>query len=80
MSVVLQELKSFRRFLDEKIQDGEELTPEQALAKWRASDTERTAAIEAIREGLEDVRSGRLQSFEDFDREFRSRRDLARDV
>jgi len=77
MSPVSVELKAFRQFLDERIVRGENLTPEQALAAWRVIDVDRREAIEAVREGLDDVEAGRIRPLDEFDKEFRARHGLA---
>ncbi|MEX0700634.1 MAG: hypothetical protein WD069_00920 [Planctomycetales bacterium] len=52
------ELESFHEFVGERLRQGDAvISPEQALAQWR----ERVETVEAIREGLDDVRAGRVR-------------------
>jgi hypothetical protein len=56
-------------------QGGRQLPPEEIVRKWRA-EREMEESCAAIREGLADIEAGRVQSLEDFDREFRERNGL----
>jgi hypothetical protein len=69
------DVRAFRRFLDEKLSNGEaSLTLDEALGLWEyenASDEQREETRAAIRQGLADVESGQVGPFEEFDRKFR---------
>jgi uncharacterized protein with von Willebrand factor type A (vWA) domain len=72
------ELESFHRFLGEQLAGGgADLTPEECLDLWQTQRRERAETMEAIRQGLSDIAAGRLQSLEDFDRDFRTRHHIA---
>jgi hypothetical protein len=64
-------LQSFHMFVEKQLasQSTSRMSPEEALAAWR----EEQETLAAIREGLEDVATGRTKSLEDFDRDFRQR-------
>ncbi len=59
----INDLQAFKRFIDEKLSNGgTEFTLDEALAYWEIEnqpEEEREATLQAIREGLEDMRSGR---------------------
>lgn len=66
----LEELHSFHNFLGKKLAEPgtDVLSPEEALDLWRLENPtpqEHAAAVDAIREGLEDMRAGRLQPARD---------------
>ena len=78
----LNELGEFHRFLGEKVLlTGFSLSPEQALEEWRnlhpipfAADDE----IAALQEAIDDIEKGDAGiPFEEFDKEFRARRNLS---
>jgi hypothetical protein len=56
------DLAAFRHFIDEQLAQGAtSLTPAQCLELWEIeniSDEERAAAVEAVREALDDMRAG----------------------
>jgi len=68
------QLQSFHRFIARKLEMGigDSLSPEEALAQWRAEQE----TLTAIREGLADVEAGRTKSLAEFDRDFRQRHNL----
>lgn len=74
------ELVQFQRFLNERIEAGVALTPEEALDLWRdenpvAEDFQESVA--AIREALADMAAGDTGiPLEQFDAEFRRRHGL----
>jgi hypothetical protein len=74
------DLRAFLRFVDEKLESsGESLTLDDALSLWdyeTQGDKERQETIEAIGRGLKDVGEGRTRPIEDFDREFRKKRNF----
>ena len=77
----LDELTSFHRFLSARLSHGNAgLSPEECLREWRSELAERSATLAAIQEGLDDLRADRVQSLEDFDREFRLRHNIPEDV
>ena len=55
-------LKGFHAYIGEKLARGRDLSPELALALWRA----RLREVAAIREGLEDVERGETMAAADF--------------
>jgi hypothetical protein len=71
----INDVRAFRSFLDEKLSNGEvSLTLDEALGLWEyenASDEEREETQAAIRQGLADVESGRVEPIEEFDHKFR---------
>jgi hypothetical protein len=76
------DLRSFQQFVAEKVNGGgENLSPEEVLDQWRtlhpppgATDPDDLAAIQ---EAIDDMEAGDTGvPFEEFDREFRSRRNL----
>lgn len=77
------ELRDFHRFLGDKLQNGgADWSPEEALDEWRRLHPDGQAVadeVAAIQEALADVANGdRGIPFEEFDREFRKRRNLLR--
>lgn len=64
-------LENFHNFLGEQLRSSRSasISPEEALLLWR----ERQETIEAIREGLDDVESGRVKLLDEFLREFENR-------
>lgn len=68
-------LENFHQFIGEQLRSNAspEISPEEALVLWR----ERQETIEAIREGLDDVESGRVKPLDDFLRDFESRHRIA---
>jgi hypothetical protein len=78
---MVEELREFHRFLTEKVgANAADLSPEEALDEWRRLHPSPAALDEdaqAIREALDDVANGdRGMPFDQFDREFRQRRNL----
>lgn len=66
------ELRSFQQFIAEQLRNGGPMpSPEECVGLWRM-ERERAETLAAIREGLEDVKAGRVQSLEEFDAEFRA--------
>ena len=55
-------LESFHDYIGEKLARGRDLSPELALALWRA----RLREVAAIREGLDDVNRGETVAAADF--------------
>jgi hypothetical protein len=80
-AVAVNELREFHRFLSEKVTAAATtLSPEEALDEWRRLHPS-TEAIEedaaAIQEALNDMNKGdKGIPFDDFDREFRARRNI----
>jgi hypothetical protein len=77
----IAELRAFHHFLTDKLgDDGIDLSPEEALDEWRRLHPQTQAFDEdvaAIREALDDMAKGdRGMSFDDFDRDFRTRHNL----
>ena len=69
-----------RAFLDFAVAnlagDGVDLTLDEALTRWELeheTEAEKSQTIQAVREGLDDLRAGRSRPFDEFDREFRER-------
>ena len=64
-------LESFHRFVGEQLRSdaAAQMSPEQALALWR----ERQEAVQAIREGLDDVEVGRTKPLNEFLADFATR-------
>jgi hypothetical protein len=77
----VNDLQAFKGFVDEQlVSGGPGLTVDEVLARWdheNQSEPERAATLEAIREGLNAMRSGRTRPFADFDRAFRDRRGIS---
>jgi predicted transcriptional regulator len=69
-------LESFHQFIGEQLrsQQGANLSPEEALVLWH----ERQDAIEAIREGLDDIEAGRVKPLDEFLRDFENRHRIVR--
>jgi hypothetical protein len=76
------DLRRFHQFVAEKVSSGSDnLSPEEVLDQWRnlhpapgATDPDELAAIQ---EAVDDLEAGdKGIPFEDFDREFRARRNL----
>ncbi len=63
-------LESFHEFVGRQLASSavEQMSPEEALARWR----EQEETIAAIREGLADVEAGRVRPVEDVIRELRA--------
>ena len=68
-------LENFHQFIGEQLRCNQSasISPEEALVLWR----EREETIEAIREGLEDVKSGRVKPLDEFLRDFENRHRIA---
>lgn len=68
-------LESFHQFVAERLRSdqGASISPEEALVLWR----ERQETTEAIREGLDDVESGRIKPLDEFLRDFENRHRIA---
>jgi hypothetical protein len=78
---VAQDLREFHQFVGEKLSNGAvDLSPEGALDEWRMLHPEAALQDEelaALREALTVIDNGdRGVSFEEFDRDFRKRRNL----
>jgi predicted transcriptional regulator len=72
----LSEAESFYSYVGDALNRGEGQLPLVAIVqKWQA-EREMEESCAAIREGLSDIEAGRVQSLEDFDREFRSQHGL----
>ena len=75
------EFERYHRFQEGLLAQGrKDLPPEEVLRLWRTQNQEYAHTVDAIREGLEDVKAGRVQSFEQFDREFRRQHDIPHDA
>jgi hypothetical protein len=75
------EFERYHRFQEGLLAQGHrDLSPEEVLRLWRTENREYTDTVDAIREGLEDVEAGRVQPFEQFDREFRRQHDISNDA
>jgi hypothetical protein len=77
-----KELAEFHRFVAEKLAQGEaDLSPEAVVDQWRElhPDTEALAEeVAAIKESLTEMAAGdRGTPFDEFDREFRAKHNLA---
>ena len=77
----LDDLRDFHRFLGEKVNNGgESLSPEEVLDEWRLLHPDPKAVqddIAAIQEAIDDMDNGDSGiPFEEFDRDFRTRRNL----
>jgi hypothetical protein len=77
----LHDLRDFHRFLGQKVSNGgESLSPEEVLDEWRVLHPDPRAIEEdraAIQEAIEDMENGDTGiPFADFDRDFRTRRNL----
>ncbi|HET6882129.1 MAG TPA: hypothetical protein VFI31_18330 [Pirellulales bacterium] len=68
-------LENFHQFVGEQLRSSRSanISPEEALVLWR----ERQETIEAIREGLDDVESGRVKPLDEFLRDFEFRHRIA---
>ena len=62
------ELAGFHQFLGSQLDSGVDVSPEQALAKWR----ERVATINAVRRGLADIEAGRTRPADELIEELRN--------
>lgn len=81
MSSQANDLRDFHRFVGEKVENGRvSLSPEEVLDEWRIlhPDSEAVAEdIAAIQEAIDDMEKGDTGiSFDEFDRDFRARRNL----
>ena len=69
--------RAFRDFLDAKLsKGGQSLTLDDALGLWEhenQTEDERKETHRAIRQGLDDLETGRVRPFEEFDLEFRQK-------
>ena len=77
----VNDLGDFHKFVGKKLHKGETwLSPEQALDEWRVLHPDPVATREdnaAIQEALDDMQRGDVgTAWEDFDRDFRARRNL----
>jgi hypothetical protein len=77
----LGDLRDFHRFVGEKISNGSAaLSPEEALEEWRLLHPDPSATAEdiaAIQEAIDDMENGDAGvPFDEFDKEFRARRNL----
>ena len=74
------DLRAFRDFVDKQLGNGGAgLTLEECIGLWdieNQSDQERDETLAAVHQGLEDMRTGRVRPFEEFDREFRMTHNL----
>ncbi|MGE3818346.1 MAG: hypothetical protein AB7I30_02835 [Isosphaeraceae bacterium] len=61
----VNDLRAFKEFIEEKLLVGRvDVTPEEALSHWEIenqTDEEREETLQAIQEGLEDMRAGRTR-------------------
>jgi hypothetical protein len=78
----LSELRDFHRFVGERVDHGgASLSPEEVLDEWRTLHPDPEAVAEdtaALQEAIDDMEKGDAGiPFEEFDRDFRSRRNLA---
>jgi hypothetical protein len=69
--------RAFRDFLNAKLSDGgEDGSLDELLSLWEyenSPEEEREETLRAIQRGLDDMHTGRIRPFEEFDREFRGR-------
>ncbi len=76
----VSELASFHRFLSDRLTSGEDLSPEEAIDRWRAENPSREDHLEtviAVRHALADMRAGDTGiPFEEFDAEMRRKHNL----
>jgi len=78
---VLTELELFHQFQKKLLEQGRrDLSPEEALRLWQMERREYAETVEATREGLEDLRAGRVQPLEEFDDEFRTKHNIPHDA
>ncbi|MCE9531311.1 MAG: hypothetical protein K8T89_09350 [Planctomycetes bacterium] len=80
-SQTVHDLGNFHRFVGEKIHQGEtSLSPEQVLDEWRDLNPDAKSAedeLDAIQEAIDDIENGDVGiPIEEFDRDFRVRRNL----
>lgn len=62
MSTIQQELDSFNQFVAEKLRAGKaDLTLDQCFWQWR----ETREVLKAVREGMEDIKAGRVYTLEE---------------
>jgi len=70
------DLESFHQFVGDRLKSGgANLSPEQVLALWR----DRLETVEAIREGLDDVKAGRVRPAGEVLEELRGKLDVQQD-
>lgn len=70
----LTELESFHHFLSGKLAEGtREMSPEEALALWRAAEEDGDETVQAIRAGLEAIDAGKTKPLSEFVESFQSR-------
>ena len=77
----VNDLRDFQQFVGEKVNNGgASLSPEEVLDEWRILHPDPEAIeedIAAIQEAIDDLENGDTGiSFEEFDRDFRTRRNL----
>ena len=73
------EFERYHQFQEELLAQGrKDLSPEEVLRLWRAQNREYADTVDAIREGFDDLEATRVQTFEEFDREFRRQQGLTR--
>ncbi len=74
------ELQRYHQFQKELLTQGRtDLSPEEVLRLWRAQQQDYADTVEAIREGLVDVKAGRTEPLEHFDRKFREKHNIPHD-
>jgi hypothetical protein len=75
------ELELFHQFQKELLEQGrKDLSPEEVLRLWQVQQRAYAETVEATREGLEDLRAGRVQPLEEFDHEFRAKHNIPDDA
>ncbi len=77
-SQVHEELRRFHDFLSDKVNEGIEVSPEEALDEWRQLHPQAVEEdVAAIAEALDDLANGDQGiPFDEFDRDFRKRHNL----
>jgi hypothetical protein len=75
MSISLEQLESFHRFAQQKLQTGEAESIAELARQWEIV-REREEVNEAIREGLEDLKAGRYRPAADVSRDMRRKYNL----
>lgn len=82
MSKTPSEVERFLQFLNERIAEGAtDLSPEDAVAQWRASQRAIEEEIAAVKKSLADLDAGKVgRPFREFVEEFRAEHKIPRDV
>jgi hypothetical protein len=75
-----RELARFQQFIAAHLNQGEALSPEEALDLWRAENplsNELDSTVQALREALDEMDSVEGTALDEFDRAFRKRHGLS---